>query len=328
MTRNAIHWCSFAAHVRDKIRQIDGVSTVSRPTGSVGSTSTNGISLHSSFDGAQYVFRLYPEFHIASEQQKTFVLDRKGCIVGRKLAQTYGWKIGDTMPLRGTIFPGDWAFVVRGIYTGAEPKTDESQFFFHWDYLNETLKKTAPKRANQVGIFLVGIGDADAAAEISRRIDDTFRNSLAETLTETEKAFAIELHLDDRSDRRRDPHRLVRRHRHHHGRDGKYDGDVRARAAVGVCDVEGAGVWAGIPARADLWRIPAAGLAWRHIGHRRDLSGRFRFWRSDGQVVSRVSDFASYHLAADGRSLWSASSPQSYRARALPAFGSPKACAP
>ena len=95
------------------------------------------------------------------------------------------------MPLRGTIFPGNWEFVVRGIYDGADAETDESQLFFHWDYLNETLKRTAPRRANQVGIFLVGISDPDAAAQTSREIDALFRNSLAETLTETEKAFQL-----------------------------------------------------------------------------------------------------------------------------------------
>jgi len=192
VTRNATSLVfSLPLTYGDKIRQIEGVSSVSRANwfGGIYIDKRNFFAQFA-VDGAPY-FSLYPEFRIEPEQQKAFMLDRKGCIVGRKLAQTYGWKIGDTVPLRGTIFPGDWAFVVRGIYTGAELKTDESQFFFHWDYLNETLKKTTPRRANQVGIFLIGIAESDAAAEISRRIDDTFRNSLAETLTETEKAFQL-----------------------------------------------------------------------------------------------------------------------------------------
>jgi putative ABC transport system permease protein len=136
-------------------------------------------------------FRLYPEFRVDPQEMKAFLVDRKGCVVGRKLAQQYGWKIGDTVPLKGTIFPGTWSFVVRAIYQGADAKTDESQFFFQWDYLNETLKQNAPQRANQVGIFLVGIDNGDAAAQISRQIDALFKNSLAETLTETEKAFQL-----------------------------------------------------------------------------------------------------------------------------------------
>ena len=140
---------------------------------------------------ADAYFKLYPEFVVDAEQFRAFQHDGKGCVVGRKLAQTYGWKLGDAVPLRGTIFPGSWEFVVRAIYRGADDKTDESQFFFHWDYLNERLKKSAPRRANQVGFFLVGIADGNTAAQTSQQIDALFRNSLAETLTETEKAFLL-----------------------------------------------------------------------------------------------------------------------------------------
>jgi putative ABC transport system permease protein len=122
---------------------------------------------------------------------KAFLLDRKGCTVGRKLADIYGFKVGDVVQLRGTIFPGTWEFVVRAIYDGAEATTDTAQFFFHWDYLNETLKKTVPRRTNTVGVYVVGIDQSDRAAEIAAEIDRTFRNSLAETLTETEKAFQL-----------------------------------------------------------------------------------------------------------------------------------------
>jgi putative ABC transport system permease protein len=179
----------FAHHIPDKIRHVPGVSTVSR------SNWFGGIYIDKRIfravrDRCSTVFELYRSI-TSREQMKAFVLDRKGCVVGRKLAHTYGWKLGDTIPLRGTIFPGNWDFVIRGIYEGAEAKTDESQFIFHWDYLNESIKKTAPRRANQVGIYLVGINDADRAAEISREIDALFRNALAETLTETEKAFAL-----------------------------------------------------------------------------------------------------------------------------------------
>src|SRR5258708_17547242 len=122
---------------------------------------------------------------------KACVLDRKGCVVGRKLALQHGFRIGDVVPLRGTIFPGTWEFVVRAIYDGADAKTDTSQFFFHWDYLNETLKKTVPRRANTIGVYIVGIDQPSRAASVSSAIDQMFRNSLAETLTETEKAFQL-----------------------------------------------------------------------------------------------------------------------------------------
>ena len=80
---------------------------------------------------------------------------------------------------------------MRGIYRGRDRGTDESQFFFHCDYLNERLKDRYPRRANQVGIIVIEIRSADQAPEVSAAVDALFRNSLAETLTETERAFQL-----------------------------------------------------------------------------------------------------------------------------------------
>jgi putative ABC transport system permease protein len=192
VTRNAISLVfPLPLTYEEKIRQVPGVKLVSRANwfGGIYIDKRNFFPQFA-VDGRAYL-ELYPEYHIAPEQLKAFLLDRKGCVVGRKLAQTYGWRLGDAVPLRGTIFPGNWEFVVRAIYDGEDAGTNESQLFFHWDYLNETLKRTTPRRANQVGIFLVGISEPDAAALTSREVDALFRNSLAETLTETEKAFQL-----------------------------------------------------------------------------------------------------------------------------------------
>jgi putative ABC transport system permease protein len=135
--------------------------------------------------------QLYPEYLLDPAQREVFLRDRKGCVIGAKLATRFGWKIGDPVTLKGTIYPGNFDFTVRAIYTGAKPNVDETQLFFHWDYLNESLKKTAPARANQPGYYVLGIASPDIAAEVSRAVDASFKNSLAETLTETEKAFVL-----------------------------------------------------------------------------------------------------------------------------------------
>ena len=192
ITRNAISLVfPLPLSYEERIRRVPGVVAIAKANwfGGVYIDKRNFFPQFA-IDADAY-FQLYPEFVLDGEQFRAFQHDRKGCVVGRKLAQTYGWKVGDAVPLRGTIFPGSWEFVVRAIYRGADDKTDESQFFFHWDYLNETLKKISPRRVNQVGFFLVGIADADSAAQSSRQIDAMFRNSLAETLTETEKAFLL-----------------------------------------------------------------------------------------------------------------------------------------
>jgi putative ABC transport system permease protein len=134
---------------------------------------------------------LYPEFILPQDQKEAFLRDRKGCIVGKKLADTYGWKVGDLITLKGTIFPGQWEFVLRGIYRGAEKSTEERVLMFQWDYLNETVKKTVARRADQVGFYMIGVSNPNDAADVALAVDRTFRNSLAETLTETEKAFQM-----------------------------------------------------------------------------------------------------------------------------------------
>lgn len=192
VTRNAISLVfPLPLNYRDKIRAVDGVRAVSYGNwfGGIYQEPKNFFPQFA-IDAATY-FDLFREYRVPEEEFKSFLRDRKGAIVGRKLADTYGFRVGDNVPIRGTIYAGNWEFTVRAIYDGAEAKTDTSQFFFHWDYLNETLKQRARGRPDQVGVYFVDIHDADRAAEVSQAIDALFRNSLAETLTETEKAFQI-----------------------------------------------------------------------------------------------------------------------------------------
>lgn len=192
ITRNAISLIfPMPLSYTSKIRGVEGVTGIAHANwfGGIYQDPKNFFPQFA-ISGENYL-DLYPEFLINEKERSAFVHDRKGCVVGRKLANQYGFRLGDVIPIKGTIFPGQWEFVVRGIYDGKQANTDTSQFFFHWDYLNETLKKTTPRRANQVGVYIVQIGNPDNAAAISRAIDDQFKNSLAETLTETEKAFQL-----------------------------------------------------------------------------------------------------------------------------------------
>ncbi len=136
-------------------------------------------------------FDLYPEYVLPESQKLAFQRDRQGAVAGRNLADKFGWKIGDTIPIQGTIYPGTWAFTLRGIWEGVEPTTDTNQLLFNWDYINETMRARSPRRADYVGVFIVGINEPNNAALISQRVDAQFKNSLAETLTETEKAFQL-----------------------------------------------------------------------------------------------------------------------------------------
>ena len=133
--------------------------------------------------------QVYPEYVISPDQYAQFKKERNSCIIGRDIAERYHLKIGDIMPIEGDIYPGHWEFVVRAIYQPRDKTVDASQMLFQWDYLNERMKQESPGRANEVGWYIVKIADPSKAAEISQEIDDMFKNSDAETKTETERAF-------------------------------------------------------------------------------------------------------------------------------------------
>lgn len=196
ITRNAISLVfPLPIKYQERIRKIEGVTAITHASwfGGVYVSEKNFFPKFA-IDAKTY-FDVYPEFLIPPAEINAFLIDRKGCVVGRKLADTYGFEIGDTVPLRGTIYPGTWRFTVRAIYDGAEAKTDISQFFFHWDYLNETRKKATARKTSRktdwVGVYAINISEPNRAAEISNKVDAMFRNSLAETRTETEKAFQL-----------------------------------------------------------------------------------------------------------------------------------------
>ncbi len=134
---------------------------------------------------------IYPEYVIPEDQKLALFQDRRGAAAGRQLAKRYGWRLGDSIVLKGTIYPGEYRFILRAIYTGRDATTDEGRFFFHWDYLNETMKKLYPTRADQVGWFLTRVARPELAAPVAGQIDALFKNSLAETLTESEAAFQM-----------------------------------------------------------------------------------------------------------------------------------------
>ncbi len=135
------------------------------------------------------IFDLYPEFLITPEELAVFKKERNSCVVGQKTALKYNLKIGDMMSVRGDIYPGEWQFVVRGIYKPKDQATDATQMFFHYAYLDERMRQEAPSRAGQVGWYVMTVDNPNNAAEISAAVDALFANSRAETKTETEKAF-------------------------------------------------------------------------------------------------------------------------------------------
>lgn len=132
--------------------------------------------------------KIYPEFRIPEDQVKAWLTDRQGAIVGVDLANRFGWKIGDRIPITGTIWQPKqgqtWEFNVVGIYDG-EPGVDKTQFFFRYDYLDENRAQGE----GLVGWYVVKIADPSQAQQMGAKFDAMFANSSAETKTTTEKGF-------------------------------------------------------------------------------------------------------------------------------------------
>ena len=173
-----------------RIRGIEGVTAVARSNW-FGGIYKERKNFFPQFAISENYFDLYTEFVLPEAERQAWNRDRRGALIGRQLADQYGFKVGDVIPIRGTIYPGDWDFVVRGIFDGVDSTKITRQMFFHWEYLNESLRKQAARRVDQVGVYVLGIDNPESAASIARAVDATFRNSLAETLTETEQAFQL-----------------------------------------------------------------------------------------------------------------------------------------
>ena len=138
---------------------------------------------------ADTYFDVYKEYQVPKDEMAVFKKQRNACIIGTDIAKKFNLKIGDVMTIEGDIYPGTWEFVVRGIYTPKYKYTDATQMFFHWSYIDETMKQQSPGRAGNVGWYVVYINDPSQSGSISRQIDAMFKNSPAATKTEDESSF-------------------------------------------------------------------------------------------------------------------------------------------
>ena len=132
--------------------------------------------------------QVYPELMVSDEEWKNFLKDRQGAIVGARTAERFGWKIGDRIPLKTTIWgSGNWEFNIDGFYHGKRPQDDETQFWMQWDYFQEHVPEALK---GQAGWYVVRVESPDDAVRVAKSIDSEFANSPYETKTETESAFA------------------------------------------------------------------------------------------------------------------------------------------
>ncbi|MGH7824188.1 MAG: ABC transporter permease [Candidatus Binatia bacterium] len=190
ITRHAVSFVfALPLAYRDRIARVPGVNKVTYATWFSGVyIDKNQFFARLAVDSDTF-FDVYPEFLIDKEQFNAFKRERNACIIGIDIAKRYNLQIGDIMLIEGDVFPGQWEFVVRGIYEPRDQSTDPATMMFHYQYVDERVRQEMPERSGEIGWFIVKIDDPENSAAISEEIDKLFANSRAETKTETERAF-------------------------------------------------------------------------------------------------------------------------------------------
>ena len=168
----------------NRIKALPGVTSVSWANW-FGGRYGDGNTFFANFavDPESYL-AIYPEIVLPADQRQAFIQDRTGALIGKRLISRYGWKLGQNVTLQGTIFPGDWTFTIRGVYTPTDPAIGDDVLIFHHEYFDERIG-----RAGIAGWYIVEVDDASHGPAIAKSIDDAFRNSSSPTKTGTEREF-------------------------------------------------------------------------------------------------------------------------------------------
>jgi putative ABC transport system permease protein len=174
----------------EEIRQIPGVKSAAGANWFGGKDPKHESEFFGNFavDPKAYL-EVYDEIVVPPEQREAWFQNRQGAVVGDALAKKMGWKVGDRVTLTGTIFPGDWEFVISGIYTATRKSVDRSSFMFHYDYLNDSPVAASMNSKDLVGWVVSRVDDPGRAAEVAKAIDARFEERDTQTLSMSERAM-------------------------------------------------------------------------------------------------------------------------------------------
>ena len=175
---------------RARLSTVDGVNSVSYATwfGAVYPAQPKSFFANFAIDSEEYL-KQYPEMVVSPDHMKAYMADRAGALIGVRLMERFGWQVGQTVTLRGTIYPGDHKFNIRGTYSAGKKGFDQTSLVFHHRYLEEIARSQG--RPASTGWYILGVSDPQRAPEIAKAIDAGYENSSAPTRSQTEKAFNL-----------------------------------------------------------------------------------------------------------------------------------------
>jgi len=140
-------------------------------------------------------FEVYPDYGLTKPMIAAFESTRTGVLVGASLAKRFGWKVGDKLPVKGSIFPDKatgettWIFDIVGIYEvpTAQSRALEQQVMLRWKYFDEANAYGS----GSVGWIIVQVANPQESATVAHAIDALSANSDHETKTQTEREFNL-----------------------------------------------------------------------------------------------------------------------------------------
>ncbi len=184
---------SLPSSYKESIGAIDGVESISRMTW-FGGRYKNAENFFAQFAcDAETVFMQYPELVLPEEQKKAFIEDKRGAIIGIGLAEKYGWKVGDTVPLIGTIYPrsdmSQWEFNIHGVYRSMRANVDEMTMYFHFHYLDEALESGEAMGPRGTSVYLIRLEEGYRGEDVASAIDLYYEGGPQRTRTQSEAAF-------------------------------------------------------------------------------------------------------------------------------------------
>jgi len=176
-----------------KVKAIDGVETVTFANWFGGYYQDPRQAIGVFAIEAESYMRVYPEMVVPEDQKQAFLNDRRGALAGEQLAQQYGWKVGDVIPIQSNIYTNrdgsrTWEMKIDGIYTASSKRFDTLGLVFHYDYFNESRNFGT----DTIGWLIVKTKSPDVNETVSKAIDKMSENSPFETKTSSEEAFTQE----------------------------------------------------------------------------------------------------------------------------------------
>ncbi|MHC4390082.1 MAG: ABC transporter permease [Planctomycetota bacterium] len=123
-------------------------------------------------------FDTYPEVKMIEGSAEALARKRSGCIIGKELATKYGWKVGQRVPIIGTIFARKdrqpWEFEVVGIYESTRANVDQQTMWFRFDYLREAVESGAAGGPAGTGVFVLDLEDEADPVKVAGAVDALF----------------------------------------------------------------------------------------------------------------------------------------------------------